>query len=435
MYNLTASATSDAPRTVEISGTQDSNWELNWGENVTDQPVRYGLDANSLRNSTLTFSNFYLNSEDGTVYEGDIVLTTNSTPIENGTSLAEFDALRSNPETTTEYLPADLTTKLTEITGLYNTEGVFMIDQPQTLTLTQGNGKSTSITLYSTDTIEDVRKKLNDAIAYGLGQGSYAQADKFVSFVTDAQENGLETVTGTFIIRSAMPGSAGEICITGDDQLINALALNTIQDSSESTLTASVYDAHTGKLITSNAKASDSEFVSLIPPEIDIEVDSMSALSANWDDNTKKFILTSKKVYSAFIHLKNNGTVLQTGANGGEDFSIQLGDSSTSALGLSRVNVLTRENASRSISILDRAINSISSQRAKIGSYSNALEHSMTDLTTYSANLTHAEARLRDADMAASMMDFVKYQILNQSGTSMLAQANQLPQSVLSLYQ
>ena len=59
----------------------------------------------------------------------------------------------------------------------------------------------------------------------------------------------------------------------------------------------------------------------------------------------------------------------------------------------------------------------------------------MTDLTTYSANLTNADSRLRDADMASTMMDFVKLQILNQSGTAMLAQANQLPQSVLTLYQ
>lgn len=347
--------------------------------------------------------------------------------------MASFNALRDNPVTTTEYLTAEPTTKLSELTALYNTEGVFMVDQPQTLTLIQGDGKTTSIMLYPTDTIEDVRQKLNDAVAYGLGQSSYAQADKFVSFVTEEQNNGLETVAGTFIIRSAVPGSSGEITITGDEELINALALNTIQESTDSTLTASVYDAHSGKPIVSNVKAFGPEFVSLIPPDIDIEVDSMSALSANWDDNTKKFILAGKNVYSAFIHLKNNGTVFQTGANSGEDFMLELGDSSSSALGLSRVNVSTRENASRSVSILDRAINAISSQRAKIGSYSNSLEHIMTDLTAYNANLTNADSRLRDADMASEMMGLVKYQILNQSGTSMLAQANQLPNSVLSL--
>ncbi|MBR1437380.1 MAG: hypothetical protein IJ587_02465 [Synergistaceae bacterium] len=79
------------------------------------------------------------------------------------------------------------------------------------------------------------------------------------------------------------------------------------------------------------------------------------------------------------------------------------------------------------------AINRISSQRAKIGSYINGLEHTMNNLTTTSANLNSAESRIRDADMAKTMMEFVKLQILNQSGTSMLSQANQLPQSVLSL--
>ncbi|MBR0279686.1 MAG: flagellin, partial [Synergistaceae bacterium] len=65
--------------------------------------------------------------------------------------------------------------------------------------------------------------------------------------------------------------------------------------------------------------------------------------------------------------------------------------------------------------------------------YQNALDYTSENLTTTMTNLTAAESRIRDADMAQTMMEFVKLQILNQSGTSMLAQANQLPQSVLSL--
>ena len=91
------------------------------------------------------------------------------------------------------------------------------------------------------------------------------------------------------------------------------------------------------------------------------------------------------------------------------------------------------ETASRAITILDNAINKIASQRAKIGAYENALEHTIENLTTTSANLISAESRIRDADMSKSMLDLVKYQIINQSGTSMLAQANQLPQSVMNL--
>ena len=83
--------------------------------------------------------------------------------------------------------------------------------------------------------------------------------------------------------------------------------------------------------------------------------------------------------------------------------------------------------------LLSTFLTIIQSQRAKIGSYINGLEHTMTNLTTTSASLTEAESRIRDADMALTMMDFVRLQILNQSGTSMLSQANQMPRSVLSL--
>jgi flagellin len=72
-------------------------------------------------------------------------------------------------------------------------------------------------------------------------------------------------------------------------------------------------------------------------------------------------------------------------------------------------------------------------QRAKIGAYQNRLEHTITNLTLAGENLTAAESRIRDTDMAKEMMNFTKFQIMLQAGTSMLAQANQLPQNVLSL--
>ena len=161
----------------------------------------------------------------------------------------------------------------------------------------------------------------------------------------------------------------------------------------------------------------------------------MAGLKSNWDENTKKFINARKNVYSAMLHLKDNGTIFQVGANQGEDFLIQLGNCSSDAIGISNVNVLTRETASRSIGVIDNAINKISAQRAKIGAYENALEHTMQNLKVTTLNLTAAESRIRDADMSKSMLDLVKYQILNQAGTSMLAQANQMPQSVLNLLQ
>ncbi|MBQ4418852.1 MAG: flagellin, partial [Synergistaceae bacterium] len=82
---------------------------------------------------------------------------------------------------------------------------------------------------------------------------------------------------------------------------------------------------------------------------------------------------------------------------------------------------------------IDSAIDKVSTQRAKLGAYQNRLEHTAANLTTSAENLTAAESRIRDTDMAKQMMEFTKLQIMLQAGNSMLAQANQLPQNVLSL--
>ncbi len=342
---------------------------------------------------------------------------------------------------------------ISEISQFYSSSGVLTVAPYQTITITQGAGQSAEITLYPSDTMYDVANKINDAIANSLGQSKYTNNPNKFCTISDGTELTSESVytktpiyddkgnlTGydvntTMLIRSAIPGKSGELYFSGDEDLLHALGLNTIQASSETTYTASVYDAHTGQSIAQNVKSSAPEFPSLIPPEIDIEVDMMSGLSANWDENTKRFMMARKDTYTVFLHLKNNGTIFQTGSNRGEDFMIQLGDASCDALNLASVNVVTRETASRSIGILDRAINHIASQRAKIGAYDNALERTMNTLTVTSTNLTDAESRISDADIASSFMDFVKLQILNQSGTSMLAQANQLPQSVMGLLQ
>lgn len=84
---------------------------------------------------------------------------------------------------------------------------------------------------------------------------------------------------------------------------------------------------------------------------------------------------------------------------------------------------------------IEKAIEAIGTARAKLGAYQNRLEHTVNNLGTTTENLTAAESRIRDVDMAKEMMEFTKNIILNQAATAMLAQANQAPQSVLSLLQ
>ncbi|WP_272507360.1 flagellin [Clostridium aestuarii] len=99
----------------------------------------------------------------------------------------------------------------------------------------------------------------------------------------------------------------------------------------------------------------------------------------------------------------------------------------------SGLDVSNFENASKAITTLDEAINTVSDERSKLGAYQNRLEHTINNLSTSSENLTSAESRIRDVDMAKEMMTFSKENILQQAAQAMLAQAKQQPQGVLQL--
>jgi flagellin len=110
--------------------------------------------------------------------------------------------------------------------------------------------------------------------------------------------------------------------------------------------------------------------------------------------------------------------------------SSKLAASSTGTFG---INVSTQSTANSAITVLDTAIGTVSAERSKLGAYQNRLEHTINNLGTSAENLTAAESRIRDVDMAKEMMEFTKNNILSQAAQSMLAQSNQQPSGVLQL--
>ena len=121
------------------------------------------------------------------------------------------------------------------------------------------------------------------------------------------------------------------------------------------------------------------------------------------------------------------GTIsFQVGANDGDVIAV---DTATLTDKVGSIDVSQTD----AISAIDAAIGNVSSLRSSFGAVQNRLEHTLNNLSTYQENLTASESRIRDVDMASEMVEFSKNQILQQAGTSMLAQANQAPQSVLSL--
>ncbi len=134
-------------------------------------------------------------------------------------------------------------------------------------------------------------------------------------------------------------------------------------------------------------------------------------------------------------HLTDGTTAFQIGANENQMMMSNIGDMGAKALGINGLDVSTVWQANVTIAAVDTAVQKVSAQRASLGAYQNRMEHTITNLQTASENLTAAESRIRDVDMAKEMSEYTKNSILVQSATAMLAQANQIPQTVLQLLQ
>ena len=124
---------------------------------------------------------------------------------------------------------------------------------------------------------------------------------------------------------------------------------------------------------------------------------------------------------------------LQVGALSGQSITLNISNMNASSLGVSGVSVSSFSSAGTAMSNIQKAIDSVSTQRATLGAVQNRLEHTIANLDTTSENTSAAESRIRDTDMAKEMVSYSKNNILAQAGQSMLAQANQSNQGVLSL--
>lgn len=133
--------------------------------------------------------------------------------------------------------------------------------------------------------------------------------------------------------------------------------------------------------------------------------------------------------------LPKGDIILQIGASASEIMGINLPDIDTWEMGLSEVTVTTLKRASVAANTLKSAIDFISEERGRMGSYENRLEHAYNAQSISKENLTAAESRIRDTDMANEITVFTKNNILSQSAQSMLAQANSTPQEILRLLQ
>ncbi len=415
-----------------ITQTTDEN-----GKSV-NRAFTYYKAANGFNGKSTTVDYLTLDDTNGSIKHSEVNLTftTMADYTDNGGTFVSFNRSAGVGELATDG------TKLRDIEAFWDKSGNFLLDKPQQITIVQGDGKKAEITLFGTDTVGSVKDKLNQAIAIQLGQAELTgigatHSDKFASFVTEGSKSadGLEAVAGTFVIRSAVTGDAGELTFAGDENVIKALSLTDLKTAVENKFTVNVTDAHTGNYVAKDVEIEGNLLVGTVHKNVDVEFDNMTGLTETWNTATKNFDIKGgfANKETTYVHIADNTMVFQIGANPLQDVGAAIGDMRARALGVNNVLVTDREQASASISKIDSAIQRVSNERSKMGALQNRLDHTINNLGVASENLTAAESRIRDLDFAKEMMALSKSQIMLQAGTAMLAQANQRPQNILQL--
>ncbi len=148
-------------------------------------------------------------------------------------------------------------------------------------------------------------------------------------------------------------------------------------------------------------------------------------------------ITVSVREYEAAQTDASAALSMQIGANSGQNILVGISSMKAADIGVRNgsdaLDATTYQNATAAVTSIDNAVELVSAERSKLGAIQNRLEHTINNISTSSENLTAAESRIRDVDMAKEMMEFTKLSILSQAATAMLAQANQQPQGVLQL--
>ncbi|WP_058485751.1 flagellin [Defluviitalea phaphyphila] len=155
--------------------------------------------------------------------------------------------------------------------------------------------------------------------------------------------------------------------------------------------------------------------------------ESISQFASNAEFNTEPILDGSKQD-------KGNGINLQVGPNAGDMVELVIGDMTAVGIGINYLDISTIDNATKAMESLDNAISIVSSQRANLGAMQNRLEHTLSNLENYEENLTAAESRITDADMAETMMEYTKNNMLLMASQTILAQSFKMKrQSILML--
>jgi flagellin len=436
--------------TLNVAG-QNELQEYGTVTQVSAPAGDYTFRVSALSNRTYRVTNLDTGSISSTISIAQVGTATNlNLDTFQGLTLA-FDAILVTGETgvihvsTNNVLPAQNTTTLASIAA-FQENGVFLGRASVELKLNvPGQSRAASIYLNAGDTIEDMVGKISLAIANPNSFADLNLEGAMVggSFPDLVHYNLTGPAQGTISITSPVPGS--ELIFSGDESLLNAMSLIQIQETAQAEYNVSITDIETGALVAQTT--TNTGIIRGILNGIELWIDTTQGFKLD-PDGSNNYVnapynmdpyqnpiisLTTDYEGETFVHVVPNPLVFQIGANQGQKIQVAIGQLDAKRLGIEGLLVVSTELAEEAITKVDTAVNVVTSQRSQLGSIQNRLESTIRNLDIAFENLSAAESGIRDLNVAQQMIELTREQILLQAGTAVLAQANQLPQTVLQL--
>jgi flagellin len=318
-------------------------------------------------------------------------------------------------------------TKLSKLSNFVNDDGRQVLENTRELTI-YGNNKQAVLSMEAEDTIQALEEKFSAAIVEALGLGAPGTVNaNLVKFIGDKEKTtgGNQAVEGTFVLQGAAIGAASKLSFSADQGVLEGLGFETIQEGQGSSITAEVKDAHTGAVIGSDTVTDG--ILRNVLQNIDIKLDQNIGSKVIWKTASNSLSFESTGPETSTLHIVDNATRAAIGANEGQTLDISIGRLDSEILNLGGATVLSFEDAQTTITKADQAIETIAASRAVVGAQMNRLDFTITNLDVSRENMLVAESRIRDLDIAEASSRLAAEQVLLQSASAMLAQANQLP--------
>ena len=302
------------------------------------------------------------------------------------------------------------------------TEGITQLKVPETKEFYEMTINSQNITIPANATLEDILTDLNEVCGKMGIQVAYTDGtvDKSGLGGYTTIPAGSATIGSSLVFVTNDYGTDAEISIHAEKELADMLGIAVTGVSAKGEDSGIILDTSEEGGFSNTATVSvDGDYVTVRDR-----------------DDFEMVFKVSESIGEATVTVLDVGPMtLQIGANEGQTVEVRVPRVDTTTLKVDEANIGTQEGATNAIKLFDDAINKVSEARSKLGAYQNRLDHAINSLDVSAENLTEALSRIEDTDMAKEMADYTQNQVLIQAATSMLAQANERPQSILSLLQ